>query len=274
MLIDWFTVAAQALNFLVLVWLLKRFLYKPILDAIDAREQRIAAEIADAEAVRVEAGEARQAFEGKNAAFDAQRAELLAEAQAAARSERERLVAEAREDTEAQRTRWQQALRNERESLSEALSLHTREEVFAIARTVLTDLAGTDLDARLTEVFIRRLREMDGEERATLTDALSAASGPVRVRSAFALPADQRAAIEAAVHEGFATTTPIQFETVPLLVSGIELVSNGRKLAWSIADCLDSMGKSVDTLLQSRTEPDEGAQASPDEQAEPGKPAP
>ena len=37
MLIDWFTVGAQALNFIILVWLLKRFLYKPILDAIDAR---------------------------------------------------------------------------------------------------------------------------------------------------------------------------------------------------------------------------------------------
>ena len=50
MLIDWFTVAAQALNFLVLVWLLKRFLYKPILDAIDVREKGIAATLAGADA--------------------------------------------------------------------------------------------------------------------------------------------------------------------------------------------------------------------------------
>jgi hypothetical protein len=49
MLIDWFTVGAQIVNFLILVWLLKRFLYKPILDAIDAREKRIAAELADAD---------------------------------------------------------------------------------------------------------------------------------------------------------------------------------------------------------------------------------
>jgi F-type H+-transporting ATPase subunit b len=52
MLIDWFTVGAQVLNFLILVWLLKRFLYKPILHAIDAREQRIAKELADADAKR------------------------------------------------------------------------------------------------------------------------------------------------------------------------------------------------------------------------------
>jgi len=49
MLIDWFTVGAQIVNFLILVWLLKHFLYKPILDAIDAREKKIAAELADAE---------------------------------------------------------------------------------------------------------------------------------------------------------------------------------------------------------------------------------
>jgi F-type H+-transporting ATPase subunit b len=48
MLIDWFTVVAQVLNFLILVWLLKRFLYRPILNAIDVREKRIAAEVADA----------------------------------------------------------------------------------------------------------------------------------------------------------------------------------------------------------------------------------
>jgi F-type H+-transporting ATPase subunit b len=49
MLIDWFTVAAQVVNFLILVWLMKRFLYKPILHAIDEREKRIATELANAD---------------------------------------------------------------------------------------------------------------------------------------------------------------------------------------------------------------------------------
>jgi F-type H+-transporting ATPase subunit b len=55
MLIDWFTVGAQAINFIILVWLLKRFLYKPILDAVDAREKRVATELADADAKKAEA---------------------------------------------------------------------------------------------------------------------------------------------------------------------------------------------------------------------------
>lgn len=274
MLIDWFTVAAQVLNFLVLVWLLKRFLYQPILDAIDAREQRIAAEIADAAATRAEAEQARSRFEDKNATFDAQRADLLAEAKAAAKTELERLTDEAREDANAQRTRWQQALLNERESLSQALSLRTREEVFAIAHKVLTDLAGTDLQERLTEVFIRRLREMNAEAKAALAHAIDTASEPAQLRSAFALPSAQRVAIETALHEGFATSIPIRFETVPDLVSGIELVANGQKLAWSITDYLDSIGKRVDTLLEAREASGANAQPEPEEDAAPGKPPP
>ncbi|MEI8631780.1 hypothetical protein P4S72_06080 [Vibrio sp. PP-XX7] len=65
MLIDWFTVIAQVINFLILVWLLKRFLYRPILDAIDAREKRIADELADADEKRDEAVQQREEFHQK-----------------------------------------------------------------------------------------------------------------------------------------------------------------------------------------------------------------
>jgi F-type H+-transporting ATPase subunit b len=74
MLIDWFTVGAQALNFLILVWLMKRFLYKPVLAAIDAREKRIAAELADAETKKTDAKKERDEFQKKNDEFDQQRA--------------------------------------------------------------------------------------------------------------------------------------------------------------------------------------------------------
>ena len=91
MLIDWFTVGAQALNFLILVWLMRRFLYKPILNAIDAREKRIAKELADADAKKAEAGKERDAFQKKNEDFDRQRGELLGKAQEEAKSERRKL---------------------------------------------------------------------------------------------------------------------------------------------------------------------------------------
>src|ERR1700685_3358670 len=100
MLIDWFTVAAQAINFLILVWLLKRFLYKRILHAIDEREKGIATQLAQAEAKKADAQKERDDFQHKKEAFDQERAALLKEATDEAKAERERLLEEARRDAD------------------------------------------------------------------------------------------------------------------------------------------------------------------------------
>src|SRR5690606_34903035 len=76
-LIDWFTVIAQIVNFLILVWLLKRFLYQPILRALDAREKRVAAELAAADEKEQEAEKERDKFRQKNDEFEQQRSVLL-----------------------------------------------------------------------------------------------------------------------------------------------------------------------------------------------------
>ena len=266
MLIDWFTVVAQALNFLILVWLLKRFLYKPILNAIDAREKRIATELANADARMAEAGQERDKFTRKNEEFDRQRAALLRNAEDEATAERQRLLDEARKESDTLRAKWQEALRSEHQGLSEELTRRTREEVFAIARKTLTDLATTSLEERLGEVFTRRLREMDGQAKEGLAEALNTASEPAIVRSAFDLPAEQRAAIQHALNETFSAEIQVRFETAPDLISGIELTTNGQKVAWSIADYLVSLEKDVGDLLKERPKPTTNADALPQQQ--------
>ena len=106
------------------------------------------------------------------------------------------------------------------------------------------------LEERLGEVFTRRLREMDAQAKAGLAQTLKTASDPALVRSAFDLPAQQRAAIQNALNETFSAEIHIRFETAPELISGIELSTNGQKVAWSIAEYLASMEKSVDELLK------------------------
>ena len=151
MLIDWFTVGAQALNFIILVWLLRRFLYKPILDAVDAREKLIARELADAEGKQAEAEKERDAFEHKNEEFDRQRAGLLSKATDEAKAERQRLLDDARKAAEVVSAKRQQALRDDAGNLNQALRLRTEQEVFAIARKALSDLANTSLEERMTD---------------------------------------------------------------------------------------------------------------------------
>ncbi len=263
MLIDGFTVGAQALNFLILVWLMKRFLYQPILDAIDAREQRIAAELANAAAKQAEAQQERNAYQRKNTEFDQQRAARLSQATDEAQAERGRLLDEARQATVALRLKRQEAMRNEAQHLHQALRRRTQQEVFAIARQVLTDLAGTQLEERMVDVFAGRLRELDEAEKQRLTSALKASPNPVIIRTAFDLPPAQRASTEAAIKATLGAETPVQFGTAPDLISGIELTANGQKVAWSIADYLASLEKGVEELLKAKDSPEE-AQAEPE----------
>ena len=227
MLIDWYTVGAQALNFVILVWLMKHFLYGPILNAIDAREKRIAKEIADADAKKAEAQKEHDEFQHKNEEFDQQRATLLSKATDEAKGERQRLLAEARQAAETLTAKRRETLRNDAHNLNQAISRRTQQEVFAIARKALTDLATTSLEERLGEVFTRRLRTMDSQAKAGLGQALKTTSAPALVRSAFDLPAEQRAAIQNALNETFSAEIRLRFEIAPDSCSRMRFATSG-----------------------------------------------
>jgi F-type H+-transporting ATPase subunit b len=254
--IDWFTVVAQAINFLLLVWLLKRFLYKPILHAIDEREKGIAAQLAEAEATKAEAQKERDDFQHKNEALDQARAGLLKKAEDEAKAERQRLLDGARKDADALRAKRQDALRDEQLNLGKEIARWTQKQVFAVSRKTLADLATASLEERMVEVFVQRLSALTGAAKEELAATLKASTQPARVRSAFDLPPAQRKAIESAVNKTFGAEAHVQFETAPELVSGIELSTNGQKVAWSIADYLATLEKSVGELLQKETEPE------------------
>jgi len=253
MLIDWFTVGAQIVNFLILVWLLKHFLYKPILDAIDAREKRIAAELADADKKKAEAEKERTDFEDKNKAFDQQRSALLGKAADEAKTERERLIDQAKKDADSLRANQADALSGDQIRLASEITLLAEKEVFAIARKTLADLATVSLEERIGEVFTRRLRELDPKAKELLGDALKNSSLPAQVRSAFDMPPDQRAAIQNALNETFSTVVRIKFEDSQDAVCGIELTANGQKVAWSISSYLAGLSKKVSDLVDAQS---------------------
>jgi len=268
MLIDWFTIAAQALNFLILVWLMKRFLYKPILNAIAEREKKIAAQLADADKKKAEAQEESEEFKRKNSEFDTQRSALLTKATDEANAQRQRLLDEARSAAVALSSKRRETLRNEERALHQAIRRRTQQEVFAVARKALADLGGASLEERLSGVFLSRLRGLDGRALAELGGALKAAPEPARVRTAFDLPAEQRSAIQKALNETFSSEVRVRFETAPDLIGGIELAANGQKVAWNIADYLASMEKGVEELLKEKDRPEAKPEAKPEVKTE------
>jgi F-type H+-transporting ATPase subunit b len=240
-LIDWFTVGAQAVNFAVLAWLLKRLLYKPILDAIDARERRVAKELSDADEARALAERERAEFRRRNSELEAQHADLMARAIREAKAEGERLLGQARQAADELSARRRDALLSDVRDLEHSLERRVQEEVFSIVRKVLADLTGASLEERMTAEFARRLRALDGAARAALAEAIRRSGEPALIRSAFELPAEQREAIRRALEELAASPAALRFETGPEVVSGIELRADGQKLAWSMAEYLHQL---------------------------------
>lgn len=256
MLIDGFTVGAQTLNFLILVWLMQRFLYKPILRAIDAREKRIALELAEA-ALKMEAAQnERDVFRKKNEELDRQRADLLAQMNDDVESERFRLLDEARAAADALSAKRMDALRSDARSLSQSISRRAQAEVFAITRKTLADLASASLEERMADAFVRQLRALSAADKEALKTTFDAAASTALVRSAFELLAPQRAAIERVIQDLVAAEVPVRFETAPDLVSGVDLTANGRKISWNIAAYLASLEKGVSELLDVKDKPE------------------
>lgn len=261
MLIDWFTVGAQVLNFVVLVWLLKRFLYRPILNAIDAREKRIAAESAAADAKTAQARATGDEFARKNLAFDAERSALLAKAGEEAQADRAHLLKVAQKDISDLRTQRAAAMQSEKASLEGAIKHLAAAEVYAVAGKALVDMASSSLEERMVETFIRRLTMMEPEAKATFKVALDNAAEGAIVRTRFDFPAQERATLQNALNETFSAAVNLQFITDTSIICGIETTVNGQRIAWSIAEYLSSLAQQVDALFDAAAEPKSGGTA-------------
>lgn len=245
MQVDWITVAAQAVNFLVLVWLLQRFLYAPVMRAMDRREQRIAERLRAAEQREAEAGAEAERHRAAQAELEERREAVMAEAEEAAEMERRKRVQAAREEVEARKRRWLEQLEAERETFLRELRRHAAEQFWRLARRALGDLADAELEARIAASFAGQLEALDDQTRATVAEAVSEAGGAVRIRSRFELPEDARQRLARAVHRHLAEDAEIAWEVDEAVLCGIELRAGSQAVRWSLDSYLDGLEQAV-----------------------------
>lgn len=249
MLFDWFTVCAQLFNFLLLVWLLKRFLYRPILDAIVAREQRIAEQLQDAEQQKAAARLEREDYAHKNEVLDEQRESLVTAATDEAKRERLRLLEEARTEATALRDEFAEKLKHEWQAWQREIIERTQREVLEMTRRALHDLANAELEDEILTVLIRRLQQLDPAAKAGLVSFSESAAHPVQVRSGSELTPAQRGRLQTALTKTLGINSVPSFVTVPDVLCGMELVFNGHKISWSMADYLASLEQHLRQLV-------------------------
>jgi len=248
--IDWFVFLAQIFNFLLLMYLLKRFLFGRIIQAMDDREAKIAARFNEAEELKLKASEEAELYEKRNQALSEKKEQMLNEATVAAEAKRKELMEKVREDVGQMKTRWQDMLLREKEAFFSDLRQRAAKQLYATARKALSDLADADLEDRIIDEFIRRVRDLDQEKSVQLRKAISGGGNRVTMQSAFAIPPERQKQIEEALKKQITDGFTVRYQSDPDIVSGIEMRVNGHKIAWSLNEYLETLVENLTETLQ------------------------
>lgn len=255
MLIDWFTFGAQIINFLLLVFLLWRFLYKPILKTMDRRQRQLEDRWKQAEEQRQAAEQEAADYRQKQRELDQQRDHLLAQAQADAEHQRRQQMQQAREEIEAIQQEWQTALEREQDSFLAELRQQMTQQVYQITRQALREVVNADLEQQAIATFLERLRHLGAEKREAITQSPGAADQPVLIRSGFELPEDARQqVIETLQQQDMMDGREVTFDTDPDLICGVELHLAGQSVFWHVADYVRSLEENMAQAFSQKTE--------------------
>ncbi|MEJ2597480.1 MAG: hypothetical protein P8Z00_04065 [Anaerolineales bacterium] len=247
MQIDWFTLVAQIINFVILLYLLRRFLYDPIVTAMDQREQKIATRMQEAEQKRKEADEEVKRYNRQRQELEEEHDKRLAAIQVEIEERRKELLQEAQQEVREQKRNWQHALKEEQESFLNRLRQRVGQEGLDLARHALRDLADTKVEQRMVEMFISHIQELEPQAKAAITESIQKSESPVVICSAFGLPEELQDKISDTVQKHFLGRRELQadFQTSPDLIAGIEMQVDNHRVAWVIRDYLGGLEERI-----------------------------
>lgn len=235
MSIDWITVAAQIVNFLILVWLLKRFLYRPILDGIDAREVEIADRMSEALRVRKRAEAAETDYQDKLSAFSSGQSAMIDSIRQKAEEERDELLTRARERLERERKERNEQRDEEARKFAAELRRLGAAALLSLTRKALGDLADETLEERLVIHAAKRLAPISEDLRMSAVDSNEAVA-----TTHASLPQGARDRLKADLQNLLPEVT-LRFETDADQAPGLILRLGGAQVAWTVDTYIDGL---------------------------------
>ena len=250
MLIDPFVVIAQIINFLILVALLKRFLYKPITQAMAARSQRIERQLAAAAGKEKDAEAEKELYRQKQQELEAQKQFWLEEAKHEVDREQERLRQKAKAEVNLAQSQWYESFKQDRQKFTRELRERLSQQIAVMTRKALSDLANANLEAQIIETFIARLYNLDDSQLKTIrATPIPNLDRVITIRSSFVIDDDRKARLISTIREQIATNAQVQFETREDLICGIELRDRGNKISWNLQHYLTELETTTAKVL-------------------------
>jgi F-type H+-transporting ATPase subunit b len=244
--LSWTTFILEAINFLVLVWLLKRLFYAPVKRAIEARRAAVEKTLHDAESGRSEAGGLKSKYEGRLREWEKEKERQREEFRKELNEERLRqlklveiAVASEREKTEAQEEKKaaERRANDEKEAMNQALEFISR---------LLSEVASPELEGKIVDLVTSRVSSAPVEDLRMNGLHSGDHGAAVQVRSAYSLTEQQRDALSAALKHRVGAEVPIVFDVNQKLLAGLEIVVGSYVLRANLRDELEYFSASRD----------------------------
>lgn len=253
MLVDWFTIAAQAVNFVVLVAILRYFLYGRIIKTVEARERDIESRLEEAEHQQTRAAQAAKEQDERERQWEQDLEKRLTRAKEDVEDKKNQLMDDARDEVEGLRRRWNEALENDKASFLRDLRAGIGRHAYEMARDTLADLADEELERHVVRVFRCRLDAMDTDRKTELRNAVQGSGSGVTIVSAFEIPESDRNELADHVREALGRAVDVRFEVSPDAICGIELLTDGHKAGFSVGSRMQRLEEWVDETIGSET---------------------
>lgn len=237
--LSWSTFVLEIINFLILVWILKHFFYKPVQNVIAKRRAEIDDSLSSAEALRTEAEKLRKQYEGRLADWEQERQQALT-------ALNQELDAERAKKTEQLQVELEQAREKSRvvEARQQAIVMHTMEETALkqaarFASRLLEQAAGAETEASLVDLAITELSRLPAERITELRNSYGQAPDTALVVSARRLSDNQRLQLEQVLMTVVGPELKVQFEQDNELMAGVRISVGAWVLGANLHDELE-----------------------------------
>lgn len=241
--LNWTTFILEIINFLILVWLLSRFLYRPVLKVIHKRQREIQEQLDAAEQKRNEAESLKAEYQERLTDWEREKHAAGQQLEQEIATERQRLLAELKQELEQEREKAGVLNRRQMEEEKLLLERQALQQGADFSSRLLTRLAGPELEGRLIDVLLADLGELSEEKRELLINSYAKNNNGITIASAFPLAADKQRAIEQGLKAVFQKDIHCTFQQQPELIAGLQI----RVGAWLLqANLRDELGYFAD----------------------------
>lgn len=243
---DLFTFFASLFNFLVLLFLLRIFLFKRVTNAMDTREQRIADNWDEAERTKHEAEDLRAEYEQRMEEADDERDELLRETRDEIERQRKKQLDQARDEVREKREEWLESVRADQNRLMRSIRESVARATIASTQAALGSLASVSLEQEM----VARLLEEIAAGANELSDAIADSS--VEIVTSHELDEGLRDRIRSGIAE-IAEPASVEFDESDDLVCGVRMRIGDREIGWSVADHVAELEGGIEAMIEARS---------------------